>query len=45
MESHKSLRNKLDLMITNKKIPHIIFHGPSGSGKRDIIRVFYTTYL
>ena len=40
MESHKSLRNKLNLMITNKKIPHIIFHGPSGSGKRELLEYF-----
>ena len=40
MESHKSLCNKLDLMITNKKIPHIIFHGPSGSGKRELLEYF-----
>ena len=40
MESHKSLSNKLNLMITNKKIPHIIFHGPSGSGKRQLLEDF-----
>ena len=40
MEIHTILRNKLKMMIDNKKIPHIIFHGPSGSGKRALLEYF-----
>ena len=31
---HENIKNKLDFFVNNEKIPHIIFHGPSGSGKR-----------
>ena len=40
MEIHKILREKLNMMVENKKIPHIIFHGPSGSGKRRLLDDF-----
>ena len=35
-----SVQNKLDYFYFSKKIPHIIFHGPSGSGKRTIVHRF-----
>jgi replication factor C subunit 3/5 len=37
---HKNIVEKLDYFIDNKKIPHIIFYGPSGSGKRCILNQF-----
>lgn len=37
-----SVQNKLDFFYSSKKIPHIIFHGPSGSGKRYIVHQFLT---
>jgi len=37
---HKNINTKLDYFIDNKKIPHIIFYGPSGSGKRNILNKF-----
>ena len=37
---HISLKGKLSSMVKNKKIPHIIFHGPIGSGKRTILEYF-----
>lgn len=37
---HKDINTKLDYFIDNKKIPHIIFYGPSGSGKRNILNKF-----
>ena len=40
MKIHTNLREKLKMMIENKKIPHIIFHGPSGSGKRSLLEDF-----
>jgi GTPase SAR1 family protein len=35
-----SVKNKLDFFLHSKRIPHIIFHGPSGTGKRTIVNQF-----
>lgn len=35
-----SVQDKLHFFYKTKKIPHIIFHGPSGSGKRTIVERF-----
>ena len=40
MDIHTHLLSKLNMMIDNKKIPHIIFHGPSGGGKRTLLENF-----
>lgn len=37
---HTNIQNKLMNFYEKKKIPHIIFHGPSGSGKRTIVYEF-----
>lgn len=37
---HETIINKLHFFLENKKIPNIIFHGPSGSGKRTIVHQF-----
>jgi DNA polymerase III delta prime subunit len=37
---HQDIKKKLKTFIVDKKIPHIIFYGPSGSGKRHILRYF-----
>jgi DNA polymerase III delta prime subunit len=37
---HENIYNKLDYFYKNNKIPHIIFHGSSGSGKRTIMNNF-----
>lgn len=37
---HNNIIKKLDYFIDNKKIPHIIFYGPSGGGKREILNKF-----
>jgi GTPase SAR1 family protein len=37
---HKSIKEKLDYFNLIHKIPNIIFHGPSGSGKRTIVNEF-----
>ena len=37
---HQNIHNKLDFFIKENKIPHIIFYGPSGSGKRTILNEF-----
>tara|TARA_E500000178_G_C16834076_1_gene667446 strand:+ start:111 stop:908 length:798 start_codon:yes stop_codon:yes gene_type:complete len=34
---HKNIINKLNFFIENKKIPNLLFHGPSGAGKRTIV--------
>jgi DNA polymerase III delta prime subunit len=37
-----AVQHKLTYFYQSKKIPHIIFHGPSGSGKRTIVERFLT---
>lgn len=38
--NHNHIHSKLDYFIASKKIPNIIFHGASGSGKRTILNTF-----
>ena len=37
---HPEIKSKLDFFLSTGKIPNIIFHGPSGSGKRTIVQQF-----
>lgn len=37
---HQSIKEKLNYFYEIRKIPNIIFHGPSGSGKRTIVYEF-----
>lgn len=37
---HEKIKNKLQYFLQTGKIPHIIFHGSSGSGKRTILYQF-----
>lgn len=37
---HKNIHDKLDFFYKNNRIPHIIFHGSSGSGKKTIVYQF-----
>ena len=37
---HPEISKKLDFFLNSGKIPNIIFHGPSGSGKRSIVNNF-----
>lgn len=37
---HPDIKAKLDFFLSTGKIPHIIFHGPNGSGKRTIVHQF-----
>jgi DNA polymerase III delta prime subunit len=37
---HEKIKEKLDYFYNIHKIPNIIFHGPSGSGKRTIVNQF-----
>ena len=39
-EVHHILKKKLNLMVKTKKVPHIIFYGPVGSGKRTLLESF-----
>ena len=32
---HPKIYEKLDYFVKESKIPHIIFYGPSGSGKKN----------
>ena len=40
LQIHDKIIQKLDYFIKENKIPHIIFYGPSGSGKRTILYNF-----
>jgi DNA polymerase III delta prime subunit len=40
---HQSIKEKLDYFQKNHKIPNIIFHGPSGCGKRTIVSEFISS--
>ena len=37
---HMDIEERLEYFIKAQKIPNIIFHGPSGSGKRTIVNNF-----
>ena len=37
---HQTIKDKLEYFQLQRKIPNIIFHGPSGSGKRTIVNQF-----
>jgi len=40
LDIHYSIKNKLNYFHEKHKIPNIIFHGPTGSGKRTIVNEF-----
>jgi len=40
LDIHKNIKEKLNYFFFIHKIPNIIFHGPSGSGKRSIVNDF-----
>jgi GTPase SAR1 family protein len=40
LQIHENIKNKLNYFHKIQKIPNIIFHGPSGSGKRTIVNEF-----
>lgn len=42
MNIHPNIKTKLDYFVKSKKIPHIVFHGPSGSGKRTCLKYLVT---
>ena len=40
LQIHQNIKEKLNNFINSMKIPHIIFYGPSGSGKRVLVYDF-----
>ena len=40
LDIHQSIKNKLNSFLEMHKIPNILFHGPTGSGKRTIVNDF-----
>jgi DNA polymerase III delta prime subunit len=40
LEIHSEIKEKLDYFLSIQKIPNIIFHGPSGSGKKSLLTYF-----
>jgi len=43
LEIHQNIKTKLKYFHEMHKIPNILFHGPSGSGKRTIVNEFIST--
>lgn len=43
LEIHQNIKTKLNYFHEMHKIPNILFHGPSGSGKRTIVNEFIST--
>jgi len=43
LQIHKNIQTKLEYFYKKKCIPNIIFHGPSGSGKKTIVNNFINT--
>ena len=37
LEIHTTIKEKLDLYVATRRIPHLIFYGPAGGGKRHIL--------
>ena len=37
---HNEIEHKLDSFLQSKKVPNILFHGTSGTGKRTIVNNF-----
>jgi DNA polymerase III delta prime subunit len=37
---HKEIQEKLDYFLSQQKIPNLIFHGPTGSGKKTLLMNF-----
>ena len=40
MNIHKNIYKKLDHFLKSEKVPNLLFHGSSGSGKRTIVNYF-----
>lgn len=40
LDIHDPILSKLNYFIENKKIPNLLFHGPSGSGKKTLLNTF-----
>jgi len=40
MDIHTEIKEKLDLFLKNNNVPHILFYGPHGSGKKNILTTF-----
>lgn len=40
LDIHSNVKQKLNNYIKNATVPHLIFHGPSGCGKRTIVNWF-----
>jgi len=41
---HENIKNILNNFIINNNIPHIIFYGPNGSGKKHLINYLINNF-
>ncbi len=37
---HREIYNMLEIMSNDSSIPHLLFHGPYGSGKKTMVKIF-----
>ena len=37
LDIHTTIKNKLDTFLKNNNVPHILFYGPHGSGKKTLV--------
>ena len=37
---HRDIYKMLEVMSTDSSIPHLLFHGPYGSGKKTLVKIF-----
>ena len=40
---HQEIKEKLQNFIKNNNVPHLLFYGPAGSGKKTLVNEFIHT--
>ena len=44
-ELHTEIREKLNGFLKNNNVPHLLFYGPHGSGKKRSLMIMLTLYF
>ena len=42
---HKKIYELLEIMANDDSVPHILFHGPHGCGKKTMVNIFMNLFL